>query len=107
MTEYVRGKLAVLYTTFTSNGVVADPSTLNIAIYYKGDVVIAPTSMTKISTGFYYYSFEIPNTWEIDVYVAIYTGVLGTTPFQRSESFNVVKEITVTEIGRASCRERV
>jgi hypothetical protein len=52
--------------------------------------------MTKVSTGFYYYSFTIPETWDEDFYTALYTGTLNGVAFKQEETFKVVKEETIT-----------
>ena len=54
-------KEASVYVTTSLNNVPVDPTGLQVAIYYNDDVVIAATTPTKVSTGYYAYSFIVPS----------------------------------------------
>lgn len=88
--SYERGKTAVLYATFAKYGVPKDPTGLKVAIYYGGTVVIAATNMTQISLGYYYYTFNVTDAFELDSYSAVYTGTIEGITFKKEETFNVV-----------------
>jgi len=96
--SYERGKTAVLYATFSQYGVPVDPTELKIAIYYKGNVIVPPTDMTKISDSYYYYSLNITDDFELDAYSAVYTGKINGIDFKQEETFNVVAYGTLSGI---------
>jgi len=96
MLTFVRSKIAKLYATFSFGGVPVDPGTLRIAIYHGDTIVIAPTIMTKISTGYWYYEFTVPTNWTEDFYDAVYTGIINGVTFKQDETFKVIASETIT-----------
>lgn len=88
--SYERGKIAVLYATFAKYGEIVDPTNLRVTIYYEGVAIISPTIMTNISSGYYYYCFNITDSFNLDSYSAVYTGQIIGVDFKQEETFNVV-----------------
>jgi hypothetical protein len=96
MNTYVRSEIAKLYATFSFGGLPVDPTNLRITIYHGDDVVVAATTMTKISTGYYYYEFTVPASWDEDFYSAVYTGQINATDFKQEETFRIIAQETLT-----------
>ena len=89
---YEREKVAVLYATFNRyGGPPIDPdSTPQITIYYEDTVIIPATNMTQISTGYWFYSLTILDTFDLGTYNAVFSGQIGGIPFEQIEAFNIV-----------------
>jgi hypothetical protein len=93
---FTRSEIAKLYATFAYGGVPVDPTTLRVAIYFGTTLVLGPTTMTQISTGYYYYEFTVPVSWTEDRYSAVYTGIINGVSFKQEETFKVVASETVS-----------
>lgn len=94
--QYERGKKATLYATFSSASVPVDPVDLRVSVYKGNTVIIAPTMMTKISIGYYFYEFYIPDGMAVGFYSALYTGKIGGVSFKNTDIFEVIDTVIVT-----------
>ena len=94
--QYTRGQVAKIYCTFSVNDTPTDPTNLKITIYYGSTVTVAATNMTKISDGYFYYDFDIPDGASLGVYSALYTGTLSDTNFKQEEEFEVLESVSRT-----------
>jgi len=96
MLRFQRGRTAKLYSTWKVNDIMVDPTSPQVAIYHGDDVVIVATTPTKISDGYFFYEFSIPSSWTLDLYNALWTGTLDGISTAEEETFEVIKEDTLT-----------
>lgn len=78
---FSQGQLALLTAQFvtTPAGMPIDVPDAQVALYgLGGSVILPPTNMINLLTGFYYLNYVVPNSLPIGVYTVRYTGtVLG------------------------------
>ena len=70
-----------------------DPTNLQITIYLADTIIIGPTSMTRISKGYYYYEFDIDDGATLGVYSSLFTGTIAGISFKEQEEFRVVAKL--------------
>lgn len=97
MIDYISEQIAKLYSTFSDASVPTDPTNLTITIYFGSTIIIGPTSMEKISTGYFYYNFFIDPGYSLGVYSARYQGTMGGVQFSEAEEFRIVSQLSSEE----------
>jgi hypothetical protein len=72
---FQRGTTATLYANFIElDGEANDPPDPKIAIFFKDTEVLAPTALTKIKKGFYFFDWSVPSDAAVGAYSTVYTG---------------------------------
>lgn len=91
MIEVLTGTTATFYCTYTRvSGEQVDPIDPVMSIYQDDNLIYGPVAMTKISVGYYFATWAVPNSQPSGNYSAFYEGVVDGLDGQAEEPFTVV-----------------
>ena len=96
---FAQGQIATLTATFVTSpaGMPVDvPDPTFQVLGPGGSSIVAPSLMTHVFTGFYFYDWAIPNSLPVDAYTVVITGTVLGTPTAMSTYLQVVPAGVVT-----------
>lgn len=90
---FAQGQTATLAAQFvTTAGMPMDVDDATVEIFGpSADVVLGPTAMTNVTTGFYFYDYVIPNSLYPFTYTVRYTGTILGTASAITQTLQVVE----------------
>lgn len=96
---YAQGQVATFTAQFvTVSGMAIDVPDATIAIYgTSSEVILAPTPMTNVITGFYFYDYTIPGSLPILTYTVRISGTVLGVPSATVQYLTVVQAGTPTD----------
>jgi hypothetical protein len=98
---YAQGQTATITALFVTSpaGMPIDVPDATIQITGPGaSVVLAPTAMTHVMTGFYFYDYAIPNSLPVNTYTVLISGTVLGVPTAMSIYMQVVAAGTTTPV---------
>jgi hypothetical protein len=98
---YSQGQTATITASFVTSpaGMPIDVPDATIQIFGpSASVVLGPTPMIRVMTGFYFYDYNIPTTMPVNVYTVMVSGTVVGVPTQMSIYLQVLPAGTRTPV---------